>query len=149
LAKQMARYGPNFPDVIKLKNKITQEEALAQSRAASDAVQVTIPVPPPPKQNADAALPTPTRAETASATPRFNPVVQSQIKANEAEIGRHKEEKARLTKLLDSYRGRLDAIPESEQELASLTRDYEVSRARYSQLLNQQMNAETASQLEL
>src|SRR5262249_42640679 len=142
--------GPNFPDVVKLKNKIAQEEA-AQSKAANDAVAVTIPIPAPSKTETESPADTAPKTQSASAppAPRVNPVVQMQLRGVQAEIVRHREEKQRLAKLLDTYRVRLDAIPQSEQELASLTRDYEISKVRYNQLLSQQMNAETATQLEL
>jgi hypothetical protein len=83
------------------------------------------------------------------ATAHFNPILQSQIKAAEVEIAKHKEEQQRLGKLVASYRGKLDAIPLREQEIASLTRDYEMSKTHYSQLLDRELSAETATQLEI
>ncbi len=150
LAKLMSHAGPNFPDVVKLRNKIAQEEA-AQSKAANDAVAVTIPVPAPSKRETESSPDATPKTQSANAAPapRVNPVVQMQLRGVQAEIVRHREEKQRLAKLLDTYRVRLDAIPQSEQELASLTRDYEISEVRYNQLLSQQMSAETATQLEI
>ena len=54
-----------------------------------------------------------------------------------------------MAKQVANYRARLDAIPVREQEIASLTRDYEMSKAHYSQLLDRELSAETATQLEV
>src|SRR5205814_6046862 len=40
-------------------------------------------------------------------------------------------------------------IPVREQEIAELERDYEISKAHYSQLLDKQLSAQTATQLEV
>jgi len=78
-----------------------------------------------------------------------NPVLQSQLKAAEEEIGKHKQEQIRLNKAISGYTSKLQAIPVREQEISDLVRDYEVSKAHYSQLLNSQLSAETATQLEI
>jgi hypothetical protein len=78
-----------------------------------------------------------------------NPVVLSQIKAIEAEIVKHKEEQQRLNKLIGTYQAKLEAIPVREQQIAELVRDYEINKNHYSQLLDKQLSAETASQLEM
>ena len=54
-----------------------------------------------------------------------------------------------MSKLIASYRAKLDAIPVREQEITQLVRDYEISKAHYSQLLEKQLSAETATQLEI
>jgi uncharacterized protein involved in exopolysaccharide biosynthesis len=76
-------------------------------------------------------------------------VLQSQLKAAEEEILKHKQEQTRLNKAISGYTSKLQAIPVREQEISDLVRDYEVSKAHYSQLLNSQLSAETATQLEV
>ena len=78
-----------------------------------------------------------------------NPVFLSQIKAIETEIAKHKEEQQRLNKSVATYQAKLEAIPVREQQIAELVRDYEINKNHYSQLLNNQLSAETATQLEL
>jgi polysaccharide biosynthesis transport protein len=78
-----------------------------------------------------------------------NPVIQSQLTTLDAEIAKHKEEMQRLSKTVSSYQAKLSAIPLREQEITQLVRDYEISKAHYSQLLGQQLSAETATQLEI
>ena len=64
-----------------------------------------------------------------------NPVIQSQITTLDADIAKHKEETQRLSKLVSGYQAKLSAIPVREQEITELVRDYEISKAHYSQLL--------------
>jgi hypothetical protein len=152
LAALLNRYKPNYPDVIRLKKKIEDEEAKA---ASSEAPAASAAAPAPPSTAdmggvADPAPPTRTVArKTAPPPSHFNPILQSQMKAADAEIAKHKEEEQRLAKLVGGYRGKLDAIPVREQEIASLTRDYEMSKTHYSQLLDRELSAETATQLEI
>jgi succinoglycan biosynthesis transport protein ExoP len=75
--------------------------------------------------------------------------VQSQLEAILQEIDRHKQEQARLSKLAATYQAKLESIPVREQQVANLVRDYEISKTHYNQLLNNQLSAETATQLEI
>jgi capsular polysaccharide biosynthesis protein len=78
-----------------------------------------------------------------------NPVIQSQLSSLEAEIAKHKEELQRISKSVSAYQAKLNAIPVREQEMTQLVRDYEISKGHYSQLLGQNLSAETATQLEI
>ena len=55
----------------------------------------------------------------------------------------------RVHKLVDGYQAKVEAIPVREQEIAELIRDYEISKAHYTQLLGNELSAETATQLEV
>jgi len=50
--------------------------------------------------------------------------------------------------VVGTYRAKLDAIPVREQEITELERDYEISKAHYKQPPEQQLSAQTATQLE-
>ena len=76
-------------------------------------------------------------------------MLQSQLKAAEEEIVKHKQEQLRLNKAISGYTSKLEVIPVREQQIAELVRDHEVSKAHYSQLLNSQLTAETATQMEI
>jgi len=158
LTTLQSRYSPAHPDVIRLKKKIELEEAQIRAKApsndtttASVPVPVPVPVPPPPKDvDAGPAPPNRSAAVKASApATHFNPILQSQIKAAEADIEKHKEEQQRLSKLVNGYRSKLDSIPVNEQAIAALSRDYEMNKTHYSQLLDRELSAETATQLEI
>lgn len=145
LAELLSHYSEKWPEVVKLKKKIQQEEALegAQNKTA-DAPAPKVPVPPPPPPQTQAAA-----APSAPVTQHFNPVLQGQIEAAEEEIAKHKQEIQRLSKLAASYQAKLEAIPVRQEETASLSRDYEMTKSHYAQLESQALSAETATQLEL
>jgi polysaccharide biosynthesis transport protein len=119
------------------------EKSAASSKSVPEVPKApTDPVPTPP------APPRQVIARSASQG-SGNPVLQSQLKAAEEEIAKHKQEQARLNKTISGYTSKLEAIPVREQQIAELVRDHEVSKAHYSQLLNSQLSAETATQLEI
>jgi polysaccharide chain length determinant protein (PEP-CTERM system associated) len=146
LAAMLERgYTDQHPDVQKLKRQIrADEEKESKEAAAAEAAREVAappapPVPPPPARP-------PVRPAPIN-TP--NPVVMSQLAAVDEEIAKHKQEQQRLTKLVGSYQTKLEAIPLREQQITDLARDYEISKTHYSQLLEKQLSAETATQLEV
>lgn len=145
LAALLARYTEKHPDVQKLKKKIEDEEAQEGLAASADRAKKAAA---PAGTETAAAEPVAKRTPTAPIN-HFNPILQSQLKSLEAEITKHKEERQRLSKSVSEYRAKLDAIPVREQEITQLVRDYEISKAHYSQLLEKQLSAETATQLEI
>lgn len=135
LAAMLTRYGDKHPDVQRLKRQIEEEEA-AEAKEAPVAAADPAPAPPPVKR-----APRPPS--------HFNPVLESQLAGLNAEIKKHQEEQGRLAKVVATYRSKLDAVPLREQEITELERDYEISKAHYSQLLDRQLSAQTATQLEV
>lgn len=129
------RYSENYPDVKKLKTQIEEEEKKQAQLSASV-------LPPPPRETEV------TNKRPHPAT-NFNPVLKSELEGVDAEIAKHKAEQDRLSKLAAVYQAKLEAIPVREQEISDLERDYEISKAHYSQLLEKQLSAETATQLEI
>lgn len=142
LATLLTRYSEEHPDVRRLKRQIEDEEA---SKAA------VLAPPEPPVPSPEDAAPSVAAAKRAPVSPsRYpNPVLTSQLRAVEAEIAKHREEQQRLSKSVSRYQGKLEAIPLREQQITELVRDYEISKGHYKQLLEKQMSAETATQLEI
>ncbi len=136
LSQLLMHYSDKYPDVVKLRKQIADEEANEGSddHAGSAAA---------PTQNAEVPVSRPAPVE------HFNPVLQSQLEAIEVQIAKHKTEYDRLAKLISQYQAKVEAIPVREQEINQLVRDYETSKAHYSQLLEKQLSAETATQLEI
>jgi succinoglycan biosynthesis transport protein ExoP len=134
LAALRSRYTDTHPDVQKLKRLVEQEETKQVKEAAAT------PAPAP------AEVPVKVSQPPVS---HVNPVLQAELKGLDTEIAKHKEEQQRLSKLVTAYRAKLDAIPIREQEITELQRDYEISKAHYSQLLDKQLSAQTATQLEI
>jgi polysaccharide chain length determinant protein (PEP-CTERM system associated) len=135
LADLRKRYSDNHPDIVRLKRRIDEIEKKEAQLSAAAAPQATSSEPVPPKRR--------------PAVSHFNPVLQSQLEAVESEIQKHREEHDRLAKMAAGYQAKMQAIPVREQEMSELVRDYEISKAHYSQLLEKQLSAETATQLEI
>ena len=138
----LRRYSEDHPDVKRLRRQLADEEAKA---AVEPVVSAAAPEP------AEDATPAP-RTSTRPALPAVrynNPVLESQLRAIEAEIVKQKQEQQRLSAMVSRYQNRLEAIPVREQEITELVRDYEISKAHYKQLLEKQLSAETATQLEI
>ena len=76
-------------------------------------------------------------------------MLQTQLNGLNAEIQKHTQEQQRLKKQVTEYQAKLEAIPIREQQITELVRDYEISKAHYSKLLENQLSAETATQLEI
>jgi polysaccharide chain length determinant protein (PEP-CTERM system associated) len=144
LAAMQQRYGDQHPDIRKLKAQIDDEEAKDQGVKAATPVETVAAAPSEPKPDAPPARRTPRASPSYS-----NPVLQSQMKTIEDEIPKHQAEQRRLNKQIAVYQAKLEAIPVREQEITSLVRDYEISKAHYSQLLDKGLSAETATQLEI
>jgi polysaccharide biosynthesis transport protein len=158
LADLLKRYSPDHPSVKKLRKTIEDEEAAGSSSTPPASVVAAVPapvvpVPAPPAASDSSPDPAPasrTAAMMAAASkPHFNPILESQIKAADLEIAKHKQEQERLSKVVSNYLGKVNAIPVREQEIASLTRDYEMNKTHYGQLLDRELSAETATQLEI
>jgi polysaccharide chain length determinant protein (PEP-CTERM system associated) len=146
LTAAQSRYGEAHPQIRKLRILIAEEEAANPPAAAAPAAAAPVEV--------AAAVPveaaTPKTRKPAGQGPQYvNPVLQSQLKVVDDEIGKHKSELQRLNKLAGGYHAKLEAIPVRQQEISTLVRDYEISKAHYSQLLDKQLAAETATQLEI
>jgi polysaccharide chain length determinant protein (PEP-CTERM system associated) len=138
-----ARYTDTHPEIRKLKQQIADREA-KEGKAT--------PAPAPSQKTAadpEPAVPAPPTKKRSPYVSSTNPVLVSQLKTLEAEIARHKEEQQRLNKLVQGYQSKLEAIPVREQQIAVLVRDYEITKAHYSGLLDKQFSAETATQLEI
>ncbi len=142
LAAMEGRYTDQYPGIRKLKSEIAAEEA-REAQASPSEPKTEAPQPPPPEP-----------AETKPVAPRrapahSNPVLESQLKAIDADVVKHKQEQARLLKVISGYQKKLETIPVNEQVIAALVRDYDISKTHYQQLLNNQLSAETATQLEI
>jgi succinoglycan biosynthesis transport protein ExoP len=143
LADLLTRYKETYPDVVKLKKQIAEEEA--KQALAGNSAGPQVPVPPPPPS---APTTQPAAAPVVPPTKHFNPVLQGQLEACDAEIAKHRQEMQRVSKLIAGYQAKLEAIPVREQEITALVRDYEMTKAHYTLLEGQALSAETSTQLE-
>ena len=133
-------YTEKHPEVQKLRRQIREEE----DRQAREAPPAAPPAPPPSVPATPVARPP---APEPVSTP--NPILVSQLRSIDEEIAKYKQEQQRLSKMVATYQSKLEAIPVREQQITELVRDYEISKTHYSQLLEKQLSAETATQLEV
>lgn len=139
LADLSAHYTARHPDIRKLKEQIARAEQLKSRMQA----QTVVPEP----STTEGGAPRPSSyAELQAMSPRLQ--VQSQLKSNKLEIESRQRAMRELQQRIEQYQARLNMTPMREQQLASLTRDYEQSRKSYEELLAKRDQSEMATNLE-
>ena len=141
----LTKYKESHPEVRRLRQQIADLEAKEASAPPVPKTEVASAKP----EEPSVSLPPSARKRQPATLSSTNPVLVSQLQNVEAEIAKHKEEQSRLNRLMASYQSRLEAIPLREQQMTELVRDYEMSKLHYSQFLDKEMSAETATQLEI
>jgi len=128
LKDMQVRYGPNYPDVRKLRNEINQLKAKAESeKTATDAP--------------DPQLSTPTHQA-------HNPVVEAEVNKLDQDIEDQTKIQTELEKQIQYHVGKLQQVPVFEQQIAGLMRDYDTLRNHYNQLQAKKLDAVMAGELE-
>ena len=136
-----SRYTDQHPDIVSLKNKIAKaEERKKQAENGMVADQEE------PKTPNSIDLGSMEQVQHGSATSMMQ--VQSQLKANQLEILNDQRREKDLESQISEYQGRLNLIPETEQELTNISRGYEESKSNYNSLLQKQMQSQLATSLE-
>ncbi len=77
------------------------------------------------------------------------PLAAQQLRQIDMEIARLQQDRTRILRDIDEYQLRLQEIPRVEQELLSLTRDYDNTRKSYQALLGKRTDARLAENLEM
>jgi polysaccharide biosynthesis transport protein len=137
-------YKEVHPDVQRVRAQIAAEEATAA--LSPPAVAQVSDTPEPVSEPAPAAE---TKRDKGPPPVTHNPVLEAQIESLDAEISKDREEQNRLSASVADYQAKVEAVPVREQEIADLQRDYEMSKTHYAQLLDKQLSAEMATELEI
>ena len=124
------RYGPNYPDVRKLRSEINRLKA----KADSEKVDTEAPV---------AEAPAPAVTHQAR-----NPVVEAEVNKLDQDIADQTRIQADLEKQMQYHVGKLQQVPIFEQQIAGLMRDYESIKNHYNQLQTKKIDAAMAGELE-
>jgi polysaccharide chain length determinant protein (PEP-CTERM system associated) len=127
LGELRARYSDKYPDVVQ-----TQAEIASLTRELADA-----------KAKGE--------SETAPSVPVAGAVtspLRAALTETEAELKVLKAEEARLRASIAAYQGRIEKIPEREQEFKEIARDYETTRDVYQSLLKRHGDAQIAESME-
>jgi polysaccharide chain length determinant protein (PEP-CTERM system associated) len=140
LAELRARYTDRHPDVIRAQAEVEQLEKMERER---------------PRRREEPAAPA-AMASAADArdgddedeAPRVDPTLKAELASVDIEIRSLKAERERILGDIAAVQGRLENVPRVEQELLSLTRDYDNIRKSYESLLDKRLNARLYENLE-
>jgi polysaccharide biosynthesis transport protein len=128
LKDMQVRYGPNYPDVKKVKAEIEQLKAKADSEKPAE------------------ETPDPQVAQTTRSA--RNPVIEAEVAKLDQDIADQTRAQAELEKQIQYHVGKLQQVPIFEQQIAGLMRDYDTIRNHYNQLQAKRLDTEMASELE-
>jgi len=134
------RYTDDHPNVVALNDEIAKTEALRKQNEAEIA------------SNQQTGKSTdPIDFSAAEGVQRGSPTaimqLQSQLKANQLEIQNEQQHAKDLESQTMVYQGRLNLTPETEQELAVVSRGYDEARFNYNSLLQKQTQSQLATSL--
>lgn len=128
LAELRSRYTDRHPDVVRLTAEIEQVRKMESQIEVTEASPM--PSAPPP------------------APVRIDPMLKAQLDGVDMEIRGLQAERARILSDIGSFQVRLENVPRVEQELLSLTRDYDNLQKSYENLLTKRIDAHLAENLE-
>jgi uncharacterized protein involved in exopolysaccharide biosynthesis len=144
LATMQTRYGDEYPEIKKLKAELAGLPPDPPADAAPRPPRITTV---PAASNEEAA--TLVNLSTAIINQRERIAgLQAQLAAANKDFATTSADRMRILKQIDEYQGRIDKIPFREQELATLTRDYETAKDNYKSLLDRKVSSGMAADLE-
>jgi len=135
LAVAQSKYKENHPDVIDLKKKIANIEPKIKELTRKTQEQGVS------EQNL-------TPPSLDPETQRLLTQYTEQYHGAVLETKRLREEEKELKQQIASYQRRIEETPRREQELALLTRDYDLVKTNYQSLLDKKIQAQMAQNLE-
>jgi succinoglycan biosynthesis transport protein ExoP len=118
LAEARQRYGEEHPDIKRLQRDITTLETRIKNGERGDVAM-------------------------SDGTP-MGMQLRSQLNAIDSQLGSLMAQNAELRAKVTGIEKNVTATPQVEREYANLTRDLTISRAKYEQLLNRQMDAQVS-----
>jgi polysaccharide chain length determinant protein (PEP-CTERM system associated) len=138
------RYRDSYPDV----QTLLQEQAALEKAVHDEALASLGNAPASGGKTASPATPM-TNADPTMVTEKEKVAsLKSQIALNDREIEDLEKRRERVLRDVGGVQSRMDKLPMREQQLASLTRDYEASKANYKSLLDKKLAAEMAANME-
>lgn len=148
LEAMRARYSEEYPDVQQLKQQLAraleEERVAAREQAKRLAARVALTGGANP---AMADLPPQASPEQLRARQRTIEL-KAQLQLTRQEIATKTAERQEVLAAIADYQKRIESLPIREQEMSSLTRDYEMTKANYRSLLDKKMSAEMATDME-
>jgi len=136
LLELRARFTDRHPDVIRTQAEIEQLEQQESLR------------PPRRQESATATTTAVEDDDDEPAAPRVDPTLKAELASIEMEIRNLKNDRERILADTSRVQGRLESVPRVEQELLSLSRDYDNIKTSYESLLDKRLNAKLYENLE-
>ena len=136
LLELRARFTDRHPDVIRTQAEIEQLEQQESLR------------PPRRQESATATAAAVEEEDDEPAAPRVDPTLKAELASIEMEIRNLKNDRERILADTSRVQGRLESVPRVEQELLSLSRDYDNIKTSYESLLDKRLNAKLYENLE-
>jgi polysaccharide chain length determinant protein (PEP-CTERM system associated) len=139
LADARSKYTEQYPDVVALKDTIAkteklkaqvEDEMLAKTDKKAGIVAAD-------EDKGTHKIPSPSMMQ-----------IQSQLKVNDLEMTEYQNKEKEIESQISAYQARLNLTPQTEQELADVSRGYEESMSNYNSLLQKQMQSQLATNLE-
>ena len=148
LATLRRRYQDDHTEVRRLRNEI--EEAVGEEQEAAKLAAATV-KPKPSASTAQAVLNAGVSPQLVAEINRERERIantKTQLELIEREFDAKNAERQRIIRDISDYQHRVEALPIREQQMGSLTRDYENTKAEYRSLLDKKMSAEMAADME-
>ncbi len=142
LATLQLRYGPDHPEIRRRQVELADLKA-ADAKNPKPAAAVR-PVAPP---DLDATV-TASLATAILGQKERMADLRAKRELAVKEVATADAERQDIGKEIESLQARIDRLPLREQEMASLTRDYEIAKANYKSLLDKKNSAEMAADME-
>ena len=142
-------YAGRHPDILTTQQELAAALAEELKETAADQKKASAPAPsskPETTRSAPAAA-APADRELLSAQERVV-AIKAQIDSLDRDLQDREAEQKKIQQSIQSLQTRMAGLPVREQEMAGLTRDYEISKANYRTLLDKKLSAEMATDME-
>jgi polysaccharide chain length determinant protein (PEP-CTERM system associated) len=152
IAQTRLRYGPSHPDRKRLEAQLEASRRREKEEAANPSAAASTDAPPvPTAPKSSEAEEEQVSEQTTIQRAQINEhiaTLKSQVAATEREIQDRRAEGQQILRESTSYQHRIEQLPVRDLQMASLTRNYEFSKAYYNSLLTKKTEAEMATDLE-
>ncbi len=140
LADLTAKFTDRYPEVVRLRREVEQLEAMDAGirKSASTPDNGSVRKPPVPQPSTSLA------ARDSDELRRL----KAQVMSTDAEIAALKAERETIQRQIGILQSKVDRSPRREQELISVTRDYQNLKASYDELLKKKLDADISQNLE-
>jgi protein tyrosine kinase modulator len=141
LASLSQRYGDEHPEIRRRKAELAELPPDKEEPPAPKRVTAT------PQPNNQEVVPASIQAAIIAGKERIASL-RVQIELSNKEFEAAKQERVRIVHELEATQARIDRLPIREQQMAALTRDYEMAKEHYKSMLDRKLSASMATDLE-